>query len=75
MRGRSRASSSIARLGVASRLWLPISMMISSARGIHSARRLRIGCSGPIVGEHDAVAVVPAQLLGGDRIALRVIST
>ena len=62
--GRRRASSSIARLGAASRLWLPIVMRISFTRGNHVASIARIGCSGRPSGNTHAVAPVVRVLLG-----------
>ena len=62
--GRSRASSSMARLGAASRLWLPMVMRISLTRGNHVASIARIGCSGRASGNHDPVAPVVGVLLG-----------
>ena len=52
MSGRSSASSSIARLGVARRLWLPITVMISATRGNQVASIARIGCNGRASGNH-----------------------
>ena len=60
--GRNAGSSSSARLGVVSRLWLPISVMISATRGIHMASIDRIGSSAAAVGKPHAVGALPGLL-------------